>query len=62
MYICLRSVALISLDLQSYSLAALHSTPGSILTQARNQGGFEGSDEPPILTSFLLEPGMCITT
>ena len=31
-------------------------------TQARNQGGSRGSDEPPILTSFLLKPAVCINT
>ena len=31
-------------------------------SQARNQGGLRGSDKPPILTSFLLEPAICINT
>ena len=30
--------------------------------QARNQGGSRGLDEPPILTSFLLKPAVCINT
>ena len=32
------------------------------ILQARNQGGSRDSDEPSILTSFLLEPAICITT
>ena len=31
-------------------------------SRACNQGGSRGSDEPHILTSFLLEPTICITT
>ena len=34
----------------------------SSLYQACNQGGSRGSDEPPILTSFLLKPALCIST
>ena len=30
--------------------------------QARNQGGSRGSNEPPILISFLLKPALCIST
>ena len=30
--------------------------------QPRNQGGSRGSDEPPILTGFVLEPAICINT
>ena len=30
--------------------------------QAHNQGGSRGLDEPSILTSFLLEPAICINT
>ena len=29
--------------------------------QARNQGGSRGSDKPPILTSFMLKPAICIS-